>query len=71
MFIRCIYLVLALTLAVSSGCTGLGGGTVNGNEGGSNPISESEIPAYQKAVNRCHKTGGTRVVKIDGNLRCF
>jgi PBP1b-binding outer membrane lipoprotein LpoB len=66
-------LIAALAVALLlAGCAGAAGmGEVHGNEGGSTPINETEIPQYQKAVNRCHKTGGTRVVKIDGVLRCF
>lgn len=48
-----------------------GGGSVIGNENGSEPVNEQESWEYQKAVNRCHRTGGTRVVKIKGELRCF
>ena len=54
-------------------CAGMGGGggTVMGNENGSEPVNESEALEYQKAVVRCHKTGGTRVVKVEGRLRCY
>ena len=38
---------------------------------GSDPISKSEKTAYTRALHRCVKTGGTRIVKIHGNLRCF
>ncbi len=44
---------------------------VAGNENGSEPINEQEQWEYQKAVNRCHRTGGTRVVKIKGELKCY
>lgn len=44
---------------------------VNGNESGSEPINSKETYEYQNAINRCHKTGGTRVVKVMGELRCF
>ncbi|MEZ4741902.1 MAG: hypothetical protein R3B45_05555 [Bdellovibrionota bacterium] len=60
----------AVIYILITGCSSMGGG-VSGNESGSNPINEVEVPQYQKAVNRCHKTGGTRIVKIDGKLRCF
>ena len=39
--------------------------------GSSEPISKSEETAQARAMHRCVKTGGTRVVKIGGNLRCF
>jgi hypothetical protein len=44
---------------------------VPGNDRGSKPLSESEANDYRRAVGRCYKTGGTRVVKIAGELRCF
>lgn len=44
---------------------------VSGNEGGSEPVNEQEQWEYQKAVNRCHRTGGTRIVKIKGELKCY
>lgn len=51
------------------GCQG--GGGVAANEGGSEPINSGEELQYKKAVVRCYKTGGTRVVKIMGKLRCY
>jgi len=42
-----------------------------GNEGGSKPINESEYINYSRAIKRCYKTGGTRIVKINNKLRCF
>ena len=61
---------LAMTILFSLHLTGCQMG-VQGNEGGSEPVNEQEQWEYQKAVNRCHRTGGTRVVKIKGELRCF
>lgn len=58
-------------LAWVSACASSGAGHVAGNENGSEPSNEVETVEYQKAVNRCHRTGGTRVVKIQGELRCF
>lgn len=46
-------------------------GGVSGNEEGTAPANEIEAHDYQKAVNRCHRTGGTRVVKIMGELKCY
>ena len=51
--------------------TGGGGGSITGNEAGSQPSNDVEASEYQRAVNRCHRTGGTRVVKIMGELRCY
>lgn len=47
------------------------GHRVKGNEDGSEAINELEMFDMQKAVHRCHKNGGQRVVKIKGQLRCF
>ena len=44
---------------------------VEGNQGGSLPINEHEFHQMQREVQSCHRAGGTRVVKITGNLRCF
>jgi hypothetical protein len=66
--------VSSLWLALASaaaGCQGGGSGGVAGNENGSEPINGSEANDYKKAVVRCYKTGGTRVVKIMGELRCY
>ena len=45
--------------------------SVTGNEGGSEALNPQEGYELQKAVNRCHRTGGTRVVKIKGELKCY
>jgi hypothetical protein len=45
--------------------------SVSGNEGGSEALNPQEGYELQKAVNRCHRTGGTRVVKIKGELKCY
>lgn len=45
--------------------------SVAGNERGSEPVNEQEAIEYRHAVVRCYKTGGTRVVKIMGELRCY
>ncbi len=63
-----VFLVLA-PLACASG--GGGSGDVLGNESGSAPVNENEAQDYKKAIVRCYKTGGTRVVKIMGTLRCY
>ena len=57
---------VALTLATTACMSG-----ITGNDSGSTPVNESEGNEYKKAVVRCYKTGGTRVVKIMGELRCY
>jgi len=44
---------------------------VLGNEGGSTPVNDNEAAEYKKAIIRCYKTGGTRIVKIMGTLKCY
>jgi hypothetical protein len=44
---------------------------IEGNQGGSLPINEHEFHQMQREVQSCHRAGGTRVVKITGNMRCF
>ena len=44
---------------------------LSANEGGSTPVSEDEAVQYKKALLRCYKSGGSRVVKMMGELRCF
>ncbi len=48
-----------------------GSAGLSGNEMGSEPINDAEANDYKKAVVRCYKTGGTKVVKIMGELRCY
>lgn len=64
-----VCLLVVLTGALT-GCETTSG-SVRGNEGGSEPLSDQEALEYQKAVTRCHKTGGSRIVKIKGELRCY
>jgi len=67
--------MLIASFSMLSGCqTGGGGGGaggVAGNENGTQPVNEQEGYELQKAVNRCHRTGGSRVVKIKGELKCY
>ena len=48
---------------------------VNGptRNGGANsePINPKEDKIQKQSLIRCYKTGGSRIVKIDGVLRCF
>lgn len=68
-------LLLACTLvgliSMITSCATGGGSSVKGNEGGSDPANNKEEVEYKQAVLRCLKTGGTRVVKIEGHLRCY
>jgi hypothetical protein len=63
---------LSLSILGLAGCqTGGGAGSVKGNKGGSKPINQKEAKAYKRAILKCYKTGGSRVVKIKGQLRCY
>lgn len=73
-----VFRLLALSFAaaavlVASGCAGggSGGGNSMSNEGGSSPINDKEAVEYKKALTRCYKTGGSRVVKINNYLHCY
>jgi hypothetical protein len=35
------------------------------------PLNEQEEIDFKKALLRCYKTGGTRIVKIAGDLKCY
>ncbi len=59
-----------LIASLLGGCQS-SGGTVPGNELGSAAINNEEELEYKQAIVRCYKTGGTRVVKIMGRLRCY
>lgn len=52
-------------------CEHGGSSQILGNDNGSEPINEQEAKDYQAAILKCYKTGGSRVVKIEGELRCF
>lgn len=64
-----IVIMMCVFASIVSSCQS--SGHVAGNENGSQPINEHEGYDMQKAVNRCHRTGGSRVVKIKGELKCF
>ena len=64
-----LLVVSVLAPAILQSCASTGG--VKGNENGSAPINSKEKLEYEKAVVRCLKTGGTRVVKVMGTLRCY
>ncbi|MFY7929618.1 MAG: hypothetical protein ACOVS5_12175 [Oligoflexus sp.] len=61
---------LAISLGLSA-CASSSGPGIVGNEGGSEPINASEEQEYKRAVLKCYKTGGSRVVKIEGRLMCY
>jgi hypothetical protein len=64
--------MILFCLALNACQTGVGGAAgVAGNEGGSEPITPSEERAYKRAILKCYKTGGSRVVKIEGQLLCY
>ena len=44
---------------------------VQGNENGSKPINKREEVSYKRAILKCYKTGGSRIVKIEGRLNCY
>ena len=75
--------VLYLSLSACQSGGGGGGGSDGGGSGGKssasiygggesstakNPAEERE---YKRALLRCYKTGGSRIVKILGKLRCY
>lgn len=68
---RCVFpLLLILASVAPVGCVG-NRLEVKGNENGSEPINEAEANEYKKAIVRCYKNGGSRIVKIQGVLRCY
>lgn len=70
--VRLLCAIACVSILPLVGCqSGGGSGGVAGNEMGSEPINDAEANDYKKAIVRCYKTGGTRVVKIMGELRCY
>ncbi len=45
--------------------------SVSGNVGGSEPINDAESRDYKRAILKCYKTGGSRIVKVEGRLMCY
>ncbi len=65
-------ILVSLQLAVILSLTACAGGSsVKGNDGGSTAVNEGEEREYKRAINKCYKTGGSRVVKVEGQLLCF
>ena len=46
-------------------------GPTRGGGANSEPINPKEDKIQKQSLIRCYKTGGSRIVKIDGVLRCF
>ncbi len=65
------FTVQAMILAMIPVMTSCNTMQVIGNEEGSEPINAIEQREYMKAIRRCHKMGGSRIVKVQGELRCF
>jgi len=65
-----IFLLAATAMVCQIGATSCST-TLAGNELGSQPVNDKEAIKYRQAIVRCYKTGGNRVVKIMGKLRCF
>ena len=68
--------LLTVSFLAMAGCAGGGGGAGgsggSGNPGeSSKPINAEEEKEYRKALTRCYKTGGTRIVKIKNYLHCY
>ena len=70
-FVLSFLLTACASLFACQGGGGGGSGTVTGNESGSAPVNSEEMKEYKKAIMRCYKTGGSRVVKIEGKLNCY
>jgi hypothetical protein len=39
--------------------------------GSTEPLNDSEKVEYHRALNRCLKSGGSRIVKVLNQLRCY
>ena len=63
--IPCLFVI-----ALLSGCASQGS-SIAGNDQGSKPVNENETIQYKRAILKCYKTGGSRVVKIQGKLKCY
>ncbi|MES2745912.1 MAG: hypothetical protein V4655_10825 [Bdellovibrionota bacterium] len=63
--------LLSLSLNACAGGVGSSSTTSQSNDGGSSPINAREEIAYKRAINKCYKTGGSRVVKVEGQLMCY
>ena len=66
---RLVTLISIICCLAQTACSGQN--AITGNEKGSEPINDAEATEYQRAIVRCYKTGGSRIVKIMGELRCY
>lgn len=64
------FLLVGLAFVITA-CSSPGLENIEGNEGGSAPINAKESTEYKRALLRCYRTGGSRIVKIEGQLRCY
>lgn len=46
-------------------------GSIHRGGESSKPINHKEAQAYKRALLKCYKTGGSRIVKIEGMLKCY
>jgi hypothetical protein len=72
-----LILVFMIIGYLVEGCQSGGGGGFGGSSqsqnslGGTEPINQKEQLQYQKSLLKCVKSGGSRIVKIEGDLRCY
>ena len=59
-----------LVVLMVAACASGSGGTLQ-NDSGTLPLNGKEEIQYKQELLRCYKTGGSRIVKIEGRLRCF
>lgn len=62
---------IVLLASVFSGCATNGDDPAHIEGESSVPVNKHEETQYKQALIRCHKTGGSRIVKINGELRCY
>ena len=70
-FLTLFAIPLISTVSCKGGSGGGGDLHVPGNESGSKPVSRTELAEYKRAILKCYKTGGSRIVKIKGKLMCY
>ena len=72
-YLSLLYLPLTACQAGGSGSlpSGKSSAGIHGGGESSAPINPAEDRAYKKALLKCYKTGGSRIVKIEGKLRCY
>ena len=64
-FILCLFVILGTSACAHQGSS------IAGNDQGSKPVNDNETIQYKRAILKCYKTGGSRVVKIQGKLKCY